>query len=120
GNAALAVQLHNGARTDWRCGPVDELKPEVVELPQALKQQCLMLMQRLGIVVGSFHFVVARDGQPVFLKIDEGGPFLFLEMWCPQLPVLDAFCRFLLAPHPGDKGHTGGPVLRLSEMTAVA
>jgi hypothetical protein len=39
---------------------------------------------------------------------------------CPGLPVLDAFCRFLLDGHAAEVPHRSRPVLRLADTVAVA
>ena len=57
-------------------------------------------MNSLGIVSGSFDFIVTEDGEHVFLEVNEQGQFLWLEDLCPDLLLLDAFCAFLTS---GDK-----------------
>ena len=43
---------------------------------------------------GCFDLIVNPVGDYVFLEVNEGGQFLFVEHYAGQ-PVLDAFCEFL-------------------------
>lgn len=68
---------------------------EPVELPEHVHQGCRNLMDALGLVTCAFDFVVTPEGEWVFLDMNESAQFMFLEMWCPDLNVLDACCAFL-------------------------
>lgn len=100
GRTCFAVRIDSQqlehAQVDWRRerGSRD-LSATPIELPEACAASCLELMSELGIVSGAFDFIVTPDNEWVFLEVNEAGQFIFLEMWCPQLPVLDGFVRFL-------------------------
>lgn len=66
-----------------------------IELPPQVRSRCRRLMQRMDLVFGCFDFIVTPEGEWVFLEVNEAGQFLFLESWCPELPMLDMFCAFL-------------------------
>jgi len=52
-------------------------------------------MGKLGLVSGGVDFIVSPDGSWCFLEINEAGQFLFIESWCAELKVLEAFCQFV-------------------------
>lgn len=96
GRSVFAARIENSelqdyrAASDWR-----KLNVRAVSLPVSLAECCFRLMDRLGIVAGSFDFVVAQDGRHYFLEVNEQGQFLWLERLCPDFRLLDAFCGFL-------------------------
>lgn len=105
GNTCAAIridsqQTENG-QLDWRRAQESETMPAtVVEVPPHVHSRCRQLMQRLDIVFGCFDFIVTPDGEWVFLEVNEAGQFLFLESWCPELPMLDMFCAFVESRDP--------------------
>ncbi|HEY2345121.1 MAG TPA: hypothetical protein VGH80_04475 [Xanthomonadaceae bacterium] len=80
---------------DWRSDQGRISSCERIELPRNVYRACCNLMARLGIVSGAFDFIVDESGRWVFLEVNQAGQFLFMEQWCPGLPVLDAFCQFV-------------------------
>jgi len=95
--AAIAIDstgLKEG-HLDWRIdqGSIKSCKPLL--LPVEIYESCRRLMQDFGIVSSAFDFIVDKDDNWVFLEINEAGQFLFIEHWCPELLVLDAFCQFI-------------------------
>ena len=93
-------QSKREGQTDWRVVPVDELDISPVSLPPSVWKKCLALMEQLGVVFGCFDFIVTPEGEYVFLEINGMGQFLWLERVCPELPVLDMMCRFLMSGDP--------------------
>ena len=81
-------------KLDWRQAP-DELAFEPTTVPRAIEEQCVALLEELGLVFGCLDFIVTPAGDYVFLEINEMGQFLFVERCC-GLPLLDAFVSFLL------------------------
>lgn len=103
GASVFAVALDSGkagSELDWRVGQGVHLAAGPIELPATLQARCRALMRELGLVSGAFDFIITPDDEWVFLEVNEGGQFLFVELWCPQLPVIDAFCDFLQARDP--------------------
>jgi hypothetical protein len=93
----LSQQTEDG-RLDWRKA-YDEIQMEPCDLPAPIADGCLELMRSLGIVFGCFDFVVTPAGDYLFLEVNEMGQFLFVEQHS-GLPLLDAFCEFLLQARP--------------------
>ncbi|MEO8671059.1 MAG: MvdC/MvdD family ATP grasp protein [Tahibacter sp.] len=100
-------------QVDWRQAQGSERMPaRPVEAPAAVQAACRALMTELGIVFGCFDFIVTPEGEWVFLEVNEAGQFLFLEVWCPELPLLDMFCQFLLSRDTAFRYRTGATPLR--------
>ncbi|HTW29023.1 MAG TPA: hypothetical protein VME92_17990 [Acetobacteraceae bacterium] len=70
-----------------------ELTP--YDLPDAVREGCLGLMRRLGIVFGCIDIIRQPDGTYSFLEVNEMGAFLWVEEYAPSLPLLAAFCDFI-------------------------
>lgn len=93
---------------DWRrYQNVDSPNAAPITVPEDVCRQCLGLMSRLGIVSGAFDFIVTPAGDWVFLEVNESGQFLFLEEWCPEIPILDAFCDFITSGAANFEYETG-------------
>ncbi len=107
--ARLRSQESSATRLDWRERSVD-LRVEPAVLPDGVSRACRRLMERLGLVFGCLDLVVTPDGRHVFLEVNPMGQFLWVEDACPELPLLDAFCRFLAAR--GSSVRAEPPVVR--------
>ena len=70
-------------------------------LDSAVQDQCVKLLQRLGLVTGSIDLGVTTEGELVFFEVNQSGNFLWMEQCNPDLPVLDFQCRFLASGDPG-------------------
>lgn len=95
--AAVAIdptRLKEG-QLDWRIdqASIKHCKPLI--LPDEIYAACRSLMHDFGIVSSAFDFIVDKDDNWIFLEINEAGQFLFIEQWCPELLLLDAFCQFI-------------------------
>ena len=66
-------------KIDWRQGYDYGLKHEIYDLPQHIKEQCSMFLQRLGLHFGCFDFVVTPTGEYVFLECNPNGQWLWIE-----------------------------------------
>lgn len=96
--AAIRIEASGAAAIDWRLGQSEFEGCDPIAVPASIQANCLALMARLGIVNGAFDFIVQPDGRWIFLEVNQAGQFLFLEQWCPRLPVLDMFCALLERP----------------------
>lgn len=96
--AKILSQDTKQGKLDWRRA-YRELRMTAVEISDDVRERCFLLMDRLGIVFGCFDFIVTPEGQHVFLEVNEAGQFLFIEEYT-GLPLLDAFCDFLIAADP--------------------
>lgn len=124
GHSCFAVRIESstleGGDIDWRLDQRSIKRCEPAELPMEVQASCIALMARLGIVSGGFDFIVTPDDDWCFMEVNEAGQFFFIESWCPDLPVLDAFCQFLEC---GRKDFTYAPVanpLTLKDITVSA
>ena len=66
-------------KIDWRQGYDYGLQHEIYELPQHIKAQCSMFLQRLGLRFGCFDFVVTPSGEYVFFECNPNGQWLWIE-----------------------------------------
>lgn len=66
-------------------------------LPRDVYLACRQIMQRLDIVSGAFDFIVDTEDRWVFLEVNPVGQFAFLELWCPELRLFQAFCEFIVS-----------------------
>jgi hypothetical protein len=99
--ARLDSQRSERYAVDWRLGDDGSLAIEPMALPEAVAHQCRALLARLGLVFGCFDFVVTPAGEYVFLEINQMGQFLWKEEQCAEMPLLQAFCDFLVSRNPG-------------------
>jgi hypothetical protein len=111
GEELIAVRLDSQStshgKTDWRVAPLSELAITPTELPVELEQRCRALMRRLGLVFGCIDVIVTPEGEHVFLEINQMGQFLWVEEMCPELPMLQTFCEFLLGCDAGFRRRHG-------------
>lgn len=103
GQAVIAARLDTRGdpdlAVDWRHAAKH---PTVTpfQLPDHVREGCLRVMAMLGLVHGSFDFIVRPDGGFVFLEVNESGQCLWMEEDCPDLPVLSALVGLFLARRP--------------------
>lgn len=102
GSTAIAVKLNSqdvkSGKLDWRIAEPHTLKISPIELPTEIYKKCISVMNKLGIIHGSFDFAVTGNGDWVFFEVNEAGQFLWLEDYVPSLPVLQTAVEFLLNP----------------------
>lgn len=102
GRHPLAVRLFSqdtdAGRVDWRKS-YGELVMEPMEVPPDVLEKAAGFLESMGLVFGCLDLIVTPDGEWVFIENNQGGQFLFLEQEA-GLPVLDAFCEFLLQGRP--------------------
>jgi glutathione synthase/RimK-type ligase-like ATP-grasp enzyme len=87
--------LLKGGDIDWRIGQNAIASCQPAVMPESIVISCRQLMRNLGLVSGGFDFIVDPDGNWIFMEVNEAGQFLFLEAWCQELPLVDAFCSFV-------------------------
>ena len=100
GDYLVAVKLNSQAHADglidWRAIRGTRMLIEPYELPESVVQSLRIFMRRLGIVFGSFDFIVTPEGEYVFLEVNEQGQFLWIEEYNPDIKMLDIFVQFLI------------------------
>lgn len=94
--AKLNSQVHQEGIVDWRAIPEGKMRIEPYSLPVDLEDKIRQFMYRLGIVFGSFDFIVTPDDDYVFLEVNEQGQFLWIEEFNPGFKMLDIFVNFLI------------------------
>ena len=94
--AKLNSQCHQEGKIDWRAIHEGKMIIEPYTIHPALEQQIRKFMRKIGLVFGSFDFIVTPEDNYIFLEINEQGQFLWIEEYCPELKMLDIFVQFLL------------------------
>lgn len=113
GDTCLAVKI-NSPDLDWRRRSENN-KIAKVTVPPVIHSSCRRMMKSMSLVAGAFDFIVTPDGEWVFLEVNQAGQFLFMEAWCEDLPVLDAFSEFLLSGNEDFRYQPSGRVENLAE-----
>ena len=97
GNHLFASKIippdHELSKIDWRATQ-EKMRLEPFDLPQKISNQCISLMNKLGIVFGCFDFAI-KDSTYTLFEVNEMGQFLWMEELCPEIRLLDAFCQLL-------------------------
>jgi glutathione synthase/RimK-type ligase-like ATP-grasp enzyme len=87
-------QSDERARIDWRANQWQvEMKP--YDLPQEVAQGIRRFLRLMGLAYASLDFIVAPDGEHIFLEANPQGQFLWMEERT-GLALLDAFSEFLI------------------------
>ncbi len=98
--ASIDSQRNAETSVDWRrdgIGLIDEWEPYT--LPPNVQQGLLGVMEDFGLNYGAADFIVTPDGRHVFLEVNAGGEWFWLQR-NPGLPIADALARVLLAAAP--------------------
>ena len=74
------IQDDDKGKIDWRQGYDYNLRHEIVELPENIRQFCLAFLQRMRLNFGCFDFIVTPEGEYVFLECNPNGQWLWIEM----------------------------------------
>ena len=74
------IQDNDKGKIDWRQGYDYNLKHEIVDLPERIKQFCLEFLKRMKLNFGCFDFIVTPEGEYVFLECNPNGQWLWIEM----------------------------------------
>ncbi|GAB3357762.1 hypothetical protein [Lysobacter tyrosinilyticus] len=105
--------------TDWRANVSrNPIRSRRHQLPAHIEQQCLALVERMGLVFGCIDVIVTPEGDYIFLEINEMGQFLWLEQEDPDVPLLDCFTRFLHSRNRRFQYEAGKPVCSFAEFLA--
>jgi hypothetical protein len=111
-------QEQDRSRIDWRNGQ-QSLRYETIEIPAGLRDLCVSMLHHLGLLIGCFDLVVTPQEEVVFLEVNEGGQFLWLET-ASGAPLLDAFSDFLIDPHMDFRWQASPEPLRVKDVQAIA
>ena len=97
--AMVSVPSEPSEETDWRKLTGAKIISKPIEVPADIKEKCLSLLSKEGLHFAMFDFLI-YDEDWIFLEANPGGQFLFMELQCPEIYVLDAFTKFLLSGNP--------------------
>lgn len=90
-SASVDSQSIGGASIDWRR---EKMRFEKYELPEDLKQKCLLLLEKLNISFGAFDLIKAKNGKYYFLEVNPNGQWVWIEKDTGQL-ISDSIIKFL-------------------------
>jgi glutathione synthase/RimK-type ligase-like ATP-grasp enzyme len=94
--AAVDSQALEGAKLDWRKEGMTLLDAWwKYELPRPVERALLKLTKWFGLNYAAADFVVTPDGRHVFLEINAGGEFYWLQR-TPGLPIVEALADVLV------------------------
>ncbi|MFD6859253.1 MvdC/MvdD family ATP grasp protein [Rhodococcus sp. NPDC060090] len=100
GDRAFAVEINsqrsNHARSDWRKYDSTPGLYAIHSLPDEIAERCIRLVSEFDLNYGALDFVLTPDGRYVFLEINPGGQWLWLEA-ATGLPIADAVADLLLS-----------------------
>jgi glutathione synthase/RimK-type ligase-like ATP-grasp enzyme len=101
---------------DWRLHQHGSMTDGSVALPEEVYQACQRQMRSLGLVAGAFDFIVTPDNEWIYLEVNEAGQFIFVEQWCDDLTLFDAFCAFVESTDPAFLYRKPSDPLRLARL----
>ncbi|MDF1758503.1 MAG: hypothetical protein P1U74_09440 [Legionellaceae bacterium] len=108
-SAKINSQNHKDGIIDWRAIREKKMLIEEYKLPTSIEFKIRAFMRQIGIVFGTFDFIVTPDDQYIFLEVNEQGQFFWIEEHNPKIKMLDIFVNFILnkSPHfEWDKQHS--------------
>lgn len=96
--ASVDSQAKERSREDWRReGQALVEAWRRYDLPAAVRDGLLRLLDRLGLNYGAIDVIVRPDGEHVFIEVNPIGEFFWLEAH-PGFPISDALAAVLLDP----------------------
>jgi glutathione synthase/RimK-type ligase-like ATP-grasp enzyme len=98
--AKINSQEHSDGQVDWRAIRKSPIKVDEYKLPTNLEFKIRAFMREIGIVFGSFDFIVTNDNEYIFLEVNEQGQFLWIEELNANIRMLDTFINFILNKSP--------------------
>jgi hypothetical protein len=100
GARIFAVKIDSQAlaetQLDWRHAQHD-VAYEPVTLPREIATKITAFMEHLGLVYGAFDFIVTPDGRYVFLEVNPGGAYMWVEA-ATGLGITPALADALIEP----------------------
>jgi len=79
-------------KVDWRHDY--SVAIEAFSLPKEISDQCLLLTKKLGLNYGAIDLILTKEGQYIFLEINCGGQYMWIEVRTQQ-PISLAVARLL-------------------------
>jgi glutathione synthase/RimK-type ligase-like ATP-grasp enzyme len=107
GDEVFAAEIHsqqsNHTRHDWRRYDLRLTPHRIHELPRATAERCRRLVESLGLRYGAIDLILTPDGRYVFLEINPGGQYLWIEQ-ATGLPISEALCDLLVGDDLAPQG----------------
>ena len=94
--AEIMSQSHQSSVTDWRATENPDIEHRLHELPDRVKTQCLMLVDRLGLEFGAIDLALTAPGEYIFFEINPNGEWLWLEYQL-GFPIADRIAKWLVS-----------------------
>ena len=99
-SACIDSQVSDRAAHDWRRDGLRMLEDwRPYQLPLEVEEKILRLMDYFSLNYGAIDIILTPDDQHVFLELNPGGEFFWLEH-TPGLPVSEAIADLLLGHAP--------------------
>ncbi len=98
--ASIDSQRAKATTIDWRrdgVGLIEDWQP--YDLPKPIEARLLALTEMFGLNYAAADFIVTEDGRHVFLEINAGGEWFWLQRQ-PGLPIAEAIADTLLDRAP--------------------
>jgi hypothetical protein len=100
GDRIFAVRIDSQAlaetQLDWRHAQHD-VRYEAVTLPKEITVKINAFMESLGLIYGAFDFIVTPDRDYVFLEVNPGGAYMWVEA-ATGLAITPAIADALIEP----------------------
>ena len=100
GDRIFAVRIDSQAlaetQLDWRHAQHD-VRYEAVTLPKEITVKINVFMESLGLIYGAFDFIVTPDRDYVFLEVNPGGAYMWVEA-ATGLAITPAIADALIQP----------------------
>jgi len=89
--ASVDSQSIAASSVDWRR---KRTKFEEYNLPEDIKEKCLLLLRKLNISYGAFDIIKAKNGLYYFLEVNPNGQWVWIEKDTKQL-ISESIIKFL-------------------------
>lgn len=97
---AICSQEIEQTKIDWRNNNLENIKHGPYELPPDIKAKIFALMRRWHLSYGAIDMIVTPKGEYVFLEINPGGQWLWIEEMT-GMPISQALAELLANPPLG-------------------
>ena len=74
------IQGETTGKIDWRQGYDYNLRQEIVEIPDSVKELCFSYLKKMKLNFGCFDFIVTPDDEYIFLECNPNGQWLWIEL----------------------------------------
>jgi ATP-grasp ribosomal peptide maturase len=92
--AEISYQHAKRAAVDFRTAYQD-LRYGIHQLPEAIRQKCLALVQKLGLAFAAIDMIVTPDGRYVFLELNSNGQWGWIQN-ATGLPICETLVDMLV------------------------